>query len=90
LKDISFRPPGSHYQSLDDQALKKEEIKDFLSQRLDGLFYWVRCVERLIQEGVHQFVEVGYESTLTEVNSMDPSRSRDLFYRRSSPNKKLR
>ena len=68
LKDIKFQAPKvpiiNHWTI---RPLKKEEIKDFLSQEIGRPVYWVRCVERLIQEGVHQFVEVGYESTLTKL-----------------------
>jgi malonyl CoA-acyl carrier protein transacylase len=29
--------------------------------------YWIRCVEKLLQEGFTQFVEVGHEATLTKL-----------------------
>jgi [acyl-carrier-protein] S-malonyltransferase len=68
LKDIKFQAPNvpiiNHWTI---KPLKKEEIKDFLSQEIGRPVYWVQCVERLIQEGVHRFVEVGYESTLTKL-----------------------
>ena len=68
LKDIKFRAPKfpviNHWTV---QPLKREEIKDFLSQEIGRPVYWVRCVEKLIQKGVNQFVEVGYESTLTKL-----------------------
>ena len=68
LNNIKFRAPKfpiiNHWTI---NPLKKEEIKDFLSQEVGRPVYWVRCVEKLIQEGVHQFVEVGYESTLTKL-----------------------
>ena len=68
LKDIKFRAPKfpiiNHWTI---KPLKREEIKDFLSQEIGRPVYWVRCVEKLIQEGVNQFVEVGYESTLTKL-----------------------
>lgn len=47
--------------------LRREEIKDFLSQEIGRPVYWVRCVEKLIQEGFTQFVEVGHESSLTKL-----------------------
>jgi malonyl CoA-acyl carrier protein transacylase len=68
LKDIKVQPPQfpilNHWTI---QPLKKEEIKDFLSQEIGRPVYWIRCVEKLIQEGVDQFVEVGNESTLTKL-----------------------
>jgi len=68
LRDIKVQPPKfpilNHWTI---RPLKKEEIKDFLSQEIGRPVYWVRCVEKLIQEGVDQFVEVGNESTLTKL-----------------------
>ncbi len=68
LRDIKVQPPRfpilNHWTI---KPLKKEEIKDFLSQEIGRPVYWVRCVEKLIQEGVDQFVEVGNESTLTKL-----------------------
>ena len=68
LKDIKVQPPKfpilNHWTI---KPLKREEIKDFLSQEIGRPVYWVRCVEKLIQEGVDQFVEVGNESTLTKL-----------------------
>jgi malonyl CoA-acyl carrier protein transacylase len=68
LKDIKVQPPRfpilNHWTI---QPLKKEEIKDFLSEEIGRPVYWIRCVEKLIQEGVDQFVEVGNESTLTKL-----------------------
>jgi [acyl-carrier-protein] S-malonyltransferase len=68
LKDIKVQPPKfpilNHWTI---KPLRKEEIKDFLSQEIGRPVYWVRCVEKLIQEGVDQFVEVGNESTLTKL-----------------------
>jgi malonyl CoA-acyl carrier protein transacylase len=68
LKDIKVQPPQfpilNHWTI---QPLKKEEIKDFLSEEIGRPVYWIRCVEKLIQEGVDQFVEVGNESTLTKL-----------------------
>ena len=49
------------------RPLKREEIKDFLSQEIGQPVYWVRCVERLLQEGVTQVVEIGHEATLTKL-----------------------
>jgi len=68
LKDIKFQSPK--YPILNHwtiKPLKKEEIKDFLSQEIGNPVYWDRCVERLIQEGVDQFIEVGHGSTLTKL-----------------------
>jgi [acyl-carrier-protein] S-malonyltransferase len=68
LRDIKVRPPKfpilNHWTI---KPLRKEEIKDFLSQEIGRPVYWVRCVEKLIEEGVDQFVEVGNESTLTKL-----------------------
>ena len=47
--------------------LRREEIKDFLSQEIGRPVYWIRCVEKLIQEGFTQFIEVGHETTLTKL-----------------------
>jgi len=68
LKDIKIKPPK--YPVLNHwtiKPLKKEEIKDFLSQELGRPVYWVRCVENLIREGVHQFIEVGHGTILTKL-----------------------
>jgi len=68
LKDIKVQPskfPILNHWTI--KPLRKEEIKDFLSQEIGRPVYWVRCVEKLIQEGVDQFVEVGNESTLTKL-----------------------
>jgi malonyl CoA-acyl carrier protein transacylase len=68
LKDIEIRPPKfpilNHWTVT---PLKINEIKDFLSQEIGQPVYWDRCVERLIQEGVTQFIEVGQEATLTKL-----------------------
>ncbi len=47
--------------------LRREEVKDFLSQEIARPVYWIRCVEKLIQEGFTRFIEVGHESTLTKL-----------------------
>jgi [acyl-carrier-protein] S-malonyltransferase len=49
------------------KPLRREEIKDFLSQEIGRPVYWVRCVEKLLQEGFTQFIEVGHETTLTKL-----------------------
>jgi len=49
------------------KPLRREEIKDFLSQEISRPVYWVRCVEKLLQEGFSQFIEVGHEATLTKL-----------------------
>jgi [acyl-carrier-protein] S-malonyltransferase len=68
LKDVKIEPPKipilSHWTI---KPLRKEEIKDFLSQEVGRPVYWVRCVEKLVQDGVTRFVEVGHESTLTKL-----------------------
>jgi malonyl CoA-acyl carrier protein transacylase len=68
LEEIEIRPPKfpilNHWTV---SLLKAEEIKDFLSQEIGRPVYWDRCVERLIQEGVTQFIEVGHETTLTKL-----------------------
>ena len=68
LKDIEFRSP--RYPILNHwtvRPLKREEIESFLSQEIGQPVYWDRCVERLIQEGVNQFVEVGHGTTLSKL-----------------------
>jgi [acyl-carrier-protein] S-malonyltransferase len=68
LKDVKVQSPKfpivNHWTI---KPLKKEEIKDFLSQEIGRPVYWVRCVERLLQEDVTQFVEIGHEATLTKL-----------------------
>ena len=49
------------------KPLRKEEMKDFLSQEIGRPVYWIRCVEKLLQEGFTQFIEVGHEATLTKL-----------------------
>jgi len=68
LKDIKVQSPKfpiiNHWTIT---PLKRGEIKDFLSQEIGRPVYWVRCVERLLQEGVTQIVEIGHEATLTKL-----------------------
>jgi malonyl CoA-acyl carrier protein transacylase len=68
LKDIKIQPPKvpilNHWAI---KPLKREEIKDFLSQEIGRPVYWVRCVEKLLQEGFTQFIEIGHEATLTKL-----------------------
>jgi [acyl-carrier-protein] S-malonyltransferase len=68
LKEIAIRPPKfpvlNHWTV---EPLKREEIRDFLCLEIGQPVYWDRCVERLIQEGVTQFIEVGQETTLTKL-----------------------
>ena len=68
LKDVKVQPPKipilNHWTI---KPLKKEEIKDFLSEEIGRPVYWIRCVEKLVQDGVTQFVEVGHEATLTKL-----------------------
>ena len=49
------------------RPLRREEIKDFLSQEIGRPVYWIRCIEELLQEGFTQFIEVGHEATLTKL-----------------------
>ncbi|HUL22767.1 MAG TPA: ACP S-malonyltransferase [Thermodesulfobacteriota bacterium] len=49
------------------KPLRREDIKDFLSQEIGRPVYWVRCVEKLLEEGFTQFIEVGHEATLTKL-----------------------
>jgi malonyl CoA-acyl carrier protein transacylase len=68
LQDIKVQAPSvpvlNHWTI---NPLRKEEIKDFLSQEIARPVYWVRCVEKLLGEGFTQFVEVGHEATLTKL-----------------------
>jgi malonyl CoA-acyl carrier protein transacylase len=68
LKDIKIQPlkiPILNHWTI--KLLKREEIKDFLSQEVGRPVYWIRCVEKLLQEGFSQFIEVGHEATLTKL-----------------------
>ena len=68
LKDIEIQPPKFpilNHKTI--KPLKREEVKDFLSVEIGHPVYWDRCVERLIQEGVTQFIEVGQETTLIKL-----------------------
>ncbi len=68
LQDIKVQAPDvpvlNHWTI---KHLRREEIKDFLSQEIARPVYWVRCVENLLGEGFTQFVEVGHEATLTKL-----------------------
>jgi [acyl-carrier-protein] S-malonyltransferase len=68
LQDIEILPPKipilNHWTI---NPLRREEVKDFLCQEIGRPVYWIRCVEKLIQEGVTQFIEVGHETTLTKL-----------------------
>jgi len=68
LQGIKVQSPGvpvlNHWTI---KPLKREEIKDFLSQEIARPVYWVRCVENLLGEGFTRFVEVGHEATLTKL-----------------------
>ena len=68
LREIEIRTPKfpilNHWTVM---PLKREEIKDFLSQEIGQPVYWDRCVKKLIHEGVTQFIEVGQEATLTKL-----------------------
>lgn len=68
LQDIKVQPlkvPILNHWTV--KPLRKEEIKDFLSQEIGRPVYWIRCVEKLLQEGFTQFIEVGHETTLTKL-----------------------
>jgi [acyl-carrier-protein] S-malonyltransferase len=68
LQDIKIQPlkvPILNHWTI--KPLRREEIKDFLSQEIGRPVYWIRCVEKLLQEGFTQFVEVGHEATLTKL-----------------------
>jgi len=68
LKEIEVRSPRYPIiNHLTLEPLKKEEIKTFLCQEIAQPVYWDRCVEKLIKEGVHQFIEVGHGATLTKL-----------------------
>jgi len=68
LQDIKIQPPKvpilNHWTI---KPLRREEIKDFLSQEIGRPVYWIRCVENLLEEGFTQFIEVGHEATLTKL-----------------------
>lgn len=68
LKEIEIRSPKfpilNHWTI---RPLRQEEIKDFLSLEIGQPVYWDRCVEKLIQEGINQFIEVGHGATLTKL-----------------------
>jgi malonyl CoA-acyl carrier protein transacylase len=68
LQDIKIQPlkvPVLNHWTI--KPLRREEIKDFLSQEIGRPVYWIRCVETLLQEGFRQFIEVGHEATLTKL-----------------------
>ena len=68
LKDIKIQPlkvPILNHWTI--RPLKREEIKDFLSQEIGRPVYWIRCIEKLLQQGFTQFIEVGHETTLTKL-----------------------
>jgi malonyl CoA-acyl carrier protein transacylase len=68
LKEINVQTPKipilNHWTV---RPLRREEIKDFLSQEIGHPVYWFQCVEKMIQEGIHSFIEVGHEATLTKL-----------------------
>jgi len=68
LQDIKIQPfkiPVLNHWTV--KPLKREEVKEFLSQEIGRPVYWVQCVEKLLQEGFTQFIEVGHETTLTKL-----------------------
>jgi [acyl-carrier-protein] S-malonyltransferase len=68
LQDIKVQPlkvPILNHWTV--KPLRREEIKDFLSHEIGRPVYWIRCVEKLLQEGFTQFIEVGHETTLTKL-----------------------
>ncbi len=68
LKAIEFRSPKfpilNHWTVT---PLHRGEIREYLAQEVGQPVYWDRCVERLIQEGVTRFIEVGHGATLTKL-----------------------
>ena len=68
LQDIKVQSPSvpilNHWTI---KPLRREEIKDFLSQEIGRPVYWIRCVENLLKEGFTRFIEVGHEATLTKL-----------------------
>jgi [acyl-carrier-protein] S-malonyltransferase len=68
LQGIKIQPPSvpilNHWTI---KPLRREEIKDFLSQEIGRPVYWIRCVETLLQKGFTHFIEVGHETTLTKL-----------------------
>ncbi len=68
MREVKIQPPRfpilNHWTI---KPLKKGEDKDFLSQQISRPVYWVRCVEKLLQDGVTRFVEVGQEDTLAKL-----------------------
>jgi len=68
LEEIEFQSPRTpvlnHWTI---RPLRKEEIKEFLSEEIGRPVYWVRCVEELIRKGVTEFIEVGHEAGLTKL-----------------------
>ncbi len=68
LKDIVVKTPKipilNHWTVT---PLNREEIKDFLVEEIAQPVYWERCVEKLIQEGVERFVEVGHGNALMKL-----------------------
>jgi malonyl CoA-acyl carrier protein transacylase len=68
LKGIKIQPlkiPILNHWTI--KPLRREEVKDFLSQEIGRPVYWVRCIEKLLQEGFTHFIEVGHETTLTKL-----------------------
>jgi [acyl-carrier-protein] S-malonyltransferase len=49
------------------KPLRREEVKDFLSQEIGRPVYWIRCVEKLLEEGFTRFIEVGHGATLVKL-----------------------
>jgi [acyl-carrier-protein] S-malonyltransferase len=68
VREMKVDPPKipviSHWSI---KPVKKEEIKEFLSQEIGRPVYWVRCVEKLVQDGVTRFIEVGQGTTLVKL-----------------------
>lgn len=67
INGIDIRPPRYPIiNHLTLEPLRKEEIKTFLSREIAQPVYWDRCVEKLIREGVDQFIEVGHGASLVK------------------------
>jgi [acyl-carrier-protein] S-malonyltransferase len=45
----------------------REEARDLLSRQLRSQIRWKDCIERLVQEGMNTFVEVGPGQMLTRL-----------------------
>ena len=69
LDDFAFQDPQLPVLSYVDAQYvwDKEEGRDLLSRQLRSQIRWKDCIERLVQEGVNTFVEVGPGQMLTRL-----------------------